>query len=78
MPIKSYLVFPQAGRGSQLLETLSYMDSCSVIPAENKEVLVLVTDTQSDSEDELLLHKLQSQKDLHHLTFVSGFTTSPV
>ena len=75
MPVKSYLVFPNTGRESQLLKSLSLQNNCVVFPADNNEVFVLVTDTSSDQEDEALVRKLQSEKDLHHINLISGFTT---
>jgi nitrate reductase NapAB chaperone NapD len=75
MPIKSYLVFPHAGRSPELLQSLSSFDNCNVIPSDNNEVFVLVTDTASDKEDEQLLNDIQSNEYLHHVSFISGFTT---
>jgi len=42
MPIISYLAHPQEGKKEELLEALSTMDQCEVIPAENKNLLKVI------------------------------------
>lgn len=75
MPVKSYLLFPHAGRESDLFESLSLYPGCEVIPSDRKEVFVFVSETHSADEDEAILQKLESEKDLHHIHFISGFIT---
>ncbi len=61
MPILSFLALPHKGAMDQLCTDLSALEHCEVIPAENQEVVVLVTDTpDADAEKEL-------QKTLKHL-----------
>ncbi|MEO9967134.1 MAG: hypothetical protein ABJF11_15145 [Reichenbachiella sp.] len=73
MPIKSYLVFPHAGEKSKLTEKLSELKWCEVMPAENKELLVLVTDTTDEADEENCLKKINALTELEHYTLVSGF-----
>ena len=54
MPIISYLAHPHDGKKVELLEALSTMDQCDVIPAENKNLLIVVTDTETDEEQDNL------------------------
>lgn len=72
MPIKSYLVFPHSGQKEQLAQALEH-HACSVIPAENKDLLIMVTDTQSEQDEEGLMQQLKEIKSLDHYTLVSGF-----
>lgn len=73
MPIKSYLVFPHAGKKEGLVEILNQLDWCEVLPAENKDLLVLVTDTANDQEEEVCMSKISEIPELEHYTLVSGF-----
>lgn len=75
MPIKSYLVHPREGRKLQLADTLSKLTHCEVLPAENKEVLILVTETDSKQEEETLKEKLEQVEDIKLMALVSGFDT---
>lgn len=77
MPIKSYLLFPHKGKSTLLQKSLSTREDCEVYPADNKNVLVLVTDTPSEQEDEALFLMLQAEEGLHHINLISGFTTEP-
>ncbi|PWG06011.1 hypothetical protein [Polaribacter aquimarinus] len=75
MPIKSYLAHPHTGQKEQLVNELTALENCEIIPADNKEVLVLVTDTASDTEDDILKQKIETFKSLKLLALVSGFNT---
>lgn len=73
MPIKSYIAIPHPDSFKQLVAELGSMVECQVHPAENKEILVLVTDTLSEDEDKVLVGRIEQSKYLAHLSFVSGF-----
>ncbi|WP_394971028.1 hypothetical protein [uncultured Croceitalea sp.] len=75
MPIKSYLVHPQEGKKMHLANVLSEIEQCEVLPAENKEVLILVTETYSKQEEEVLKEKLDSINEVKLMALVSGFDT---
>lgn len=75
MPIISYLVYPQEGMKNELLKNLSLFDSCEVIPAENEEILILVTDTKDKKDEEDLLEKIDALESLKMRSMVSGFNT---
>jgi nitrate reductase NapAB chaperone NapD len=75
MPIISYLIYPQAGRKNQLLKNLSLFESCEVIPAENEELIILVTDTKDKIEEEQLLEKIDALENLKMRSMVSGFNS---
>ena len=72
MPIKSYLAYPVTGRRDALARTLAALGGCEVIPASNRDVLVLVTDTPHDDAERALQATLDELPDLQALTLVSG------
>ncbi|WP_255452895.1 hypothetical protein [Aquimarina sp. RZ0] len=59
----------------ELIDALSKHNQCQVIPAENKEILILVTDTDDTQEEELLKEKIESISSLKLLAMVAGFNT---
>lgn len=75
MPIKSYLAHPHDGKKEELIKALSTLNECEVIPAENKDVLVVVTETNTKIEEETLKQKLETISSLKLLAMVSGFNT---
>lgn len=75
MPIKSYLAHPHIGQKEALIQGLSALKNCEVIPAENKDVLVVVTETKDETEDKNLKEKIETIASLKLLALVSGFNT---
>ncbi|MEN8140113.1 MAG: chaperone NapD [Thermodesulfobacteriota bacterium] len=75
MPILSFLVLPQAGEKEQLWAELAAMEYCQVIPAENMEVLVLVTDTPDEKSEKSLQKRLQALPSLQSLSMTFGHNT---
>ncbi|WP_240927876.1 hypothetical protein [Cellulophaga sp. Z1A5H] len=63
------------GKKEELLITLKSFDQCEVIPAENQDILALVTDTENEKEDEILKEKIEALSSLKLLALVSGFNT---
>lgn len=74
MPIKSYVAFPRKGEKNQLIQVLENTEHCEVVPSTNKDVLVLVTDTQDDKQEEALQQVLDKIEEIEHLNLVSGFS----
>lgn len=73
MPIKSYLAHPHDGKFSELLNELSQINGCDIIPSTNQDIAVLVTDTHDEIEDSQLLSKINEIGSLKMLSMVSGF-----
>ncbi len=73
MPIKSYLVHPHDGKKEVLAHALAAITECEVLPAENKDVIVLVTETDTKIEEEILKEKLEAIPSIKLLAMVSGF-----
>ena len=74
MPVLSYLAYPVQGAKEALLNDLAALDYCEVIPADNKEVLILVTDTPDDEKELELQKKLKELKSLQSLGMTFGHT----
>ncbi|MCD8399986.1 hypothetical protein [Tenacibaculum finnmarkense] len=75
MPIKSYLAHPHQGKKQELQKALIIIDGCEIISAENKNVIVLVTDTIDDDTDKILKESIENLPSLKLLALVSGFNT---
>lgn len=75
MPIKSYLAHPHDGKKAELIDALSELNECEVIPAENEAILVLVTDTLDDASEDILKEKIEKIDSLKLLAMVSGFNS---
>jgi len=73
MPIKSYILHCEEQKKEILLKELQKLPNCEVIPAQNHEVIVIVTDTDSEETDTELYNQLLEIKGLKHLSLVSGF-----
>ena len=73
MPIKSYVLHCEENSKNILLNELQKLSNCEVIPAQNHEVIVVVTDTESEETDTELYNQLLEMKGLKHLSLVSGF-----
>ena len=74
MPIFSYLAYPITGAQTHLLKHPSALDFCEVTPAENQELLILVTDTPDEETEKKLQEKLKTIKSLESLGMTFGHT----
>ena len=74
MPIMSYLVYPVEGRSQELCRRLTQIPRCEVIKAVNSDVLILITDTESEKEDKKLSNKLEKISSLGGLALVSAYS----
>ena len=72
MPIKSYLAYPARGRRDELAAALGRLRGCQVVPAVNRELLVLVTDTPDEAAEEALESTLATMPALEGLGLVAG------
>ena len=75
MPIKSYLAYPIDGKKNALIVALNALDNCEVIPSENEELLVVLTDTLTIEEDKSLKDTIDALDSLKMISLVSGFNT---
>ncbi len=74
MPIISYLAYPEKGKKRALLKALSEIEHCEATPADNAEVLLLVTDTPDNDTERNLQEKLKNIRSLQSIgmTFAHG------
>ena len=75
MPIKSYLAHPHDGKKAELVDALTQLSACEVVPAKNEDVLVVITDTSDDASDQILKEKIEKIDSLKLLALVSGFNS---
>lgn len=75
MPIKSYLAHPVSGQKEELITALRNLKQCEVVPAENQNILAVVTDTSDEKEEAILKEKMEAINSLKLLSLVSGFNT---
>lgn len=72
MPICSYLVIPEAGARERVRRRLSVIDGCEVAVAENRDVLILVTDTSDLEQEEEVRTEIEGMDDIEALLFTFG------
>lgn len=72
MPVFSYIAQPVQGAKSKLFNILSTLDYCEVIPSQNQEILVLVTDTPDEENELNLQKKLKNLECLQSLSMTFG------
>ncbi|MGA7276740.1 MAG: hypothetical protein WBW79_02275 [Desulfocapsaceae bacterium] len=73
MPIFSYLALPREGAREALCATLSSLDYCQIIPADNEDLVVLVTDTPDEEKEHSLQKKLKNIDSLQSLSLAFGY-----
>jgi nitrate reductase NapAB chaperone NapD len=72
MPICSYLVIPEAGATARVSAELSRIPGCDVIPAQNRELLILITETGGREADEALRKEVEGLDGVEALVFTFG------
>jgi nitrate reductase NapAB chaperone NapD len=72
MPIFAYLAMPVEGAKETLSAELTALPHCEIIPADNKDVLVLVTDAPDEITERNLQDQLQKIKSLQSLSMTFG------
>ena len=72
MPVFSYLAYPKRGSKEQLVKDLAALDYCEATPADNEEILILITDTPDEDQEKILQKNLKSLKSLESLGMTFG------
>ena len=65
---------PVKGQKTTLERDINLLPGCEVTPSDNKDVLVVVTDTADEFTDKKLFEQLKSLKTLQLLTLVAAFS----
>ena len=60
MPVFSYLAYPKKGAKEQLLKDLATLQYCEATPADNEDILILLTDTPDDGAEKSLQKQLKA------------------
>lgn len=74
MPVFSYIAYPAAGEKDRLCRELVALDHCQVIPADNEDIVVLVTETSGTEEEKDLQARLKKIESLQSLAMTYGQT----
>jgi nitrate reductase NapAB chaperone NapD len=72
MPVCGYVVVPGPGEADAAARAVSRIEGCEVVQAENREVLLLVTDTASEAEDRELRQRLNAVPGIQALLMTFG------
>lgn len=72
MPVCSYLVIAEEGAREAVRRSLEALPACDVLPAENQEVLILVTDTDGLAEEEALRASVEAMDGIQALLLTFG------
>ncbi|MCB9059935.1 MAG: hypothetical protein H6622_00255 [Halobacteriovoraceae bacterium] len=78
MPIMSYIAQPLEGKRELLLSELAHLENTEVYPAENDNTLIILTDTKTDQEDEVLQEKLKNIPSLGILNLVYALSDETI
>lgn len=76
MPIFSYLATPKDGARETLCADLTALAHCQIIPADNHELIVLITDTPNETTEETLQESLKNLQSLQSLDLAFGYDES--
>ncbi len=72
MPVFSYLAYPKNGAKEKLINDLAALEYCEATPADNENILILVTDTPDEDAEKVLQKKLKKLKSLESLGMTFG------
>lgn len=73
MPIFSYLAIPKNGAKERLCTDIAALDHCRIIPADNQDVIVLITATPDETAEETLQESLKNLQSLQSLNLAFGY-----
>ncbi|HSG07832.1 MAG TPA: chaperone NapD [Longimicrobiales bacterium] len=72
MPVCGYVVVPRPGEKERLRAALARIHECEVVPAENAEILLLVTSADTTREDERLRRQVEELPGVQALLLTFG------
>ena len=74
MPIFSFIAYTENNMKDQLIKDLSLMQYCEVKPSDNKDVLILLTDTPDEEANKDLINQIKELSSLQSLSMTFGHT----
>ena len=72
MPVFSYIAYPKPGAKQELLDDLQALEYCEATPADNENILILITDTPDEDSEKMLQKKLKQLETLESLGMTFG------
>ncbi len=72
MAIISYLVFPVEGKSEEMKQSLSEIPNSELIPAQNHDMCVFVTDTKSEDEEVVVQASIKRIETIQTISLVYG------
>jgi nitrate reductase NapAB chaperone NapD len=72
MPICSYLVVPERGTVDAVTRRLKALPGCTVARPENRELLILLTDTRSAEEERAMRERIEALANVRALALTFG------
>ena len=72
MPICSYLVYPAAGKADELVETLNAIPECEARKSDNRDLMILMTDTPDDRREKTLQEQLKTIPSIQCMAMTFG------
>ncbi len=73
MPIFSYVAIPEKGAIDAMCTDLESLDYCEIIRSDNKNIVILVTDTPNDTTEEKLQKQLKNLPTLQSFNMAFGY-----
>lgn len=74
MQIKSFLLHTSPNSKQQVIESLSFLDNCEIVPSENCDVLVVALENHDDEEADRQILQIENTPGVKLLTMVFGAT----
>ena len=75
MTVQSYLILPATGQLLLVSGSLAKLPGrCEVLPAENRDALILVTETETMDEQRNLERQLESLSGVQCASLIAGWT----
>jgi len=72
VPVLSYVVLPAAGAAAQVAKRLAAIPGCQVARAGNRDLLILLTETDGTAADHALRTSLEQMNDIRSITLAFG------
>ncbi len=72
MPVFSYLAHPVEGAKDELIKEVNKCGHCEIIPADNEDILIILTDTPDDDTEKKLWKELSNLKSMRSLDMIFG------
>lgn len=70
MTIKSYLIWPKSGSSTTCLNDLTKIKLCQVTPSDDQQAFIMISETSSKQDDELIENQLNKTDSIEHYSLV--------